>query len=198
MGDIRNVRLSAVPANVDYARRMYDRVMDWYKVAESKAQLILTVNGAFVTVVFGLISSSVDDLRRSFESVGAFTWLFLTLALASLCGAIVAAAASLLSRHGHHVRNDFAALGINPDDDTTYRPEVLWYFGHLASLQWEGVQSRLKDADEDFEVEVLTYNVHGLARTVLRKHRLINTGWLLTSASLLSLIAAGASLLLHW
>jgi hypothetical protein len=31
----------------------------------------------------------------------------------------------------------------------------------------------------------------------LRKHRLINAGWLLTSSSLLGLIAAGTSLLLH-
>jgi len=32
---------------------------------------------------------------------------------------------------------------------------------------------------------------------VLRKHRLINAGWLLTSAGLLALIAAGTSLILH-
>jgi hypothetical protein len=116
-------------------------VIDWYKVAESKAQLILTVNGAFVTITFGLLSGSVAELRRSVAVIGILTWFFLTLALVALCGSIVAAALSL--------------------------------------------------------VAVLTYNVHGLARTVLRKHRLINTGWLLTSASLLSLVGAGASLLLH-
>lgn len=197
MGDIRNVRLSAVPANVEYARRMYDRSLDWYKVAESKAQLILTVNGAFVTVTFGLLSGSAAELRRSVAAVGVLTWLFLTLALAALCGSITVAAMSLLSRHHHHIRNDFAQLNIDPADEATYRPEALWYYGHLASLRWQGVQERLRDADEDFEVQVLTYNVHGLARTVLRKHRLINAGWLLTSASLIALIAAGAALLLH-
>jgi hypothetical protein len=31
---------------------MYDRVIDWYKVAETKAQFLLTVNGAFVTIAF--------------------------------------------------------------------------------------------------------------------------------------------------
>jgi hypothetical protein len=45
-----------------------------------------------------------------------------------------------------------------------------WYFGHLASLRWQGVQSMLTGVDESFEVKVLTYNVHGLAKTVLRKH----------------------------
>jgi hypothetical protein len=32
--------------------------------------------------------------------------------------------------------------------------------------------------------------VVGLSRVVLRKHRLINAGWLLTSIALLSLLAA--------
>jgi hypothetical protein len=54
-------------AGVEYARRMYDRVIDWYKVAESKAQLILTVNGVFVSVAFGVsagASPSVSVSRR--------------------------------------------------------------------------------------------------------------------------------------
>jgi hypothetical protein len=55
----------------------------------------------------------------------------------------------------------------------------------------------LRGVDDDLEVKVLTYNVHGLAKTVLRKHRLINLGWLLTTATLLSLIAAGVSLLVR-
>jgi len=197
MGDVRNVRISASPANVEYARRVYDRVIDWYKVAESKAQLLLTVSGAFVTVAFGLLSGSIADLKRSLESAGALPWLFLTVAVVALCGSIAAAAATLLSQHGRHIRDDFAKLGIDPQDEATYRPEAMWYFGHIAQLQWQGVQSTLRDADDALEVKVLTYNVHGLAKTVLRKHRLINAGWLLTTVTLLSLIAAGVSLLVN-
>jgi hypothetical protein len=176
---------------------MYDRVIDWYKVADTKAQLLLTVNGAFVTVAFGLLSGSVEELRRSLDAAGAFTWLFLTLAIVSLSGSISAAAATLFSQHGRHIREDFARLGMDPDDESTYRPEGMWYFGHIAQLRGQAVQSTLRDADDDLEVKVLAYNVHGLAKTVLRKHRLINVGWLLTTAALLSLIAAGLSLLVR-
>ncbi len=189
------MRISASPANVEYARRMYDRAIDWYKVAETKAQLLLTVNGAFVTVAFGLLSGSIEELRISLDAAGAFTWLFLTLAVASLSGSIAVAAATLLSQHRRHIREDFAQLAIDPQDRSTYRPESMWYFGHIAQLQWQGVQQVLRDADDDLEVKVLTYNIHGLAKAVLRKHRLINVGWLLTTTTLLSLIAAGVSLL---
>jgi hypothetical protein len=176
---------------------MYDRVIDWYKVAETKAQLLLTVNGAFVTVAFGLVSGSIEELRRSLDAAGALTWLFLTLAVVALSGSISAAAATLLSQHGRHIREDFAKLDIDPNDESTYRPEGMWYFGHIAQLQWRGVQSMLQDADDDLEVKVLTYNVHGLSKTVLRKHRLVNLGWLLATVTLLSLIAGAISLLVR-
>ena len=138
-----------------------------------------------------------EELKRSLDAAGAFTWLFLTLSVVSLSGAITAAAATLLSQHGRHIREDLAQLGVDPADESTYRPEAMWYFGHIAQLPRQAVQRTLRDADDDVEVEVLTYNVHGLAKTVLRKHRLINAGWLLTTAALLSLIAAGVSLLVR-
>ncbi|WP_433382114.1 hypothetical protein ACQPZX_18335 [Actinoplanes sp. CA-142083] len=197
MSDIRNVRLSAAPANLEYARRVYDRVIDWYKVAETKAQLILTVNGAFVTIAFGILTGSIADLRDSLDEWGALTWLFLTLTVVTISASIVCAALSLLSQHERHIRQDFKQLKIDPDREKTYRPEGAWYYGHIAKLRWEGVQSMLAGADEKFEVDVLTYHVHGLSQTVLRKHRLINAGWMLTAATLLSLVGAGASLLLH-
>lgn len=197
MGDVRNVRLSAVPANVDYARRMYDRAIDWYKVAELKAQLILTVNGAFVTVAFGLLSANIGDLHGAAPAVGPLTWLFLSIAVVALAASIISAAACLLSRHDRHIRQTFADLGMDPDDEATYRPEALWYFGHVAALRKPGIQRMLRHADENFEIDALAHSVHNLAITVLRKHRLINLGWLLTSAALLALLAAGITLLLR-
>ncbi len=150
MNDVPEEGRSSAPPNVEYARRMYDRAIDWYKIAESKAQLILTVNGAFVTITFGLVSGSVPEHGRS-----------------------------------------------RSDDEATYRPEGLWYFGHLATLRWQWVVDKLRAADDHFELTTLTYNVHGLAKIVLRKHRLINAGWTLTSTALIALIAAGASVVIR-
>ncbi|GAA0980034.1 hypothetical protein GCM10009555_045850 [Acrocarpospora macrocephala] len=176
---------------------MYDRTIDWYKVAESKAQHILTVNGVFATITFGLLSSGVSELRKSRASIGPETWVFLAIALVALCGSIGFATACLQSRHNHNIRTDYAQLGIVPGDKETYRPEGLWYFGHIAPLHWKWVIEKLRAADDEFEIIALTYNVHGLARVVLRKHRLVNLGWALTSTALVALIAAGVSLVVR-
>ncbi|TMR22645.1 hypothetical protein ETD86_10970 [Nonomuraea turkmeniaca] len=197
MSDLPKVSPSLALPSVEYARRMYDRVIDWYKVAESKAQLILTVNGVFATITFGLLFGSISELRKSGIVIGPETWIFLVVALAALCCSIGFATACLQSRHSYNIRTDFAQLGIVPDRQETYRPEGLWYFGHLARLRWEWVFERLRTADEEFEITTLAYNVHGLAKVVLRKHRLINAGWILTSIALIALIAAGATLVIR-
>ncbi|GIF23831.1 hypothetical protein Ate02nite_65610 [Paractinoplanes tereljensis] len=49
-------------------------------------------------------------MRRSLDTAGALTWFFLTLAVVALFGSIMAAAATLLSLHGRHIREDFAQL----------------------------------------------------------------------------------------
>lgn len=176
---------------------MYDRVFDWYKIAESKAQLILTIDGIFATIVFGSLSGRISDLGHAHTVIGPETWSLLAITLTALCGSIACATACLQSRHNYNIHTDFKQLNIDPDDQATYRAEGLWYFGHLASLRWEWVAERLRTADEEFEITTLTYNVHGLAKVVLRKHRLINAGWTLTSIALIALITAGASLIIR-
>jgi Pycsar effector protein len=178
-------------AGLEYARRMYDRVIDWYKVAESKAQLILTVNGVFVSVAFG-VSAGASSADRS-ANAGPETWAFLGIGALARCASITCAAICLQSRHQFNRKTDFAQLRVDPDDRSTYRPEALWYFGHIAELPRDEVVARLRTADEDFELAALTYNVHGLAVVVLRKHRFINAGWALTALGLIALATAATS-----
>src|SRR5450755_2615968 len=48
-------QVKAAEANVDYLRRVYDSTRGWYTASETKAQLLLAVNGTFVTVLFGIL-----------------------------------------------------------------------------------------------------------------------------------------------
>lgn len=195
------VKTDVVPrvARIEYARRVYDRALDWYKVAEAKAQLILTVNGVFVTIGFGIISAKPDDANVPTRDLGPETWVFLAVAVAALAGAIGAAATCLLSRHRHNIKADFKRLDIDEYEKNRlpYPVESLWYFGHLGSLPFQRAVRSFDQIDEDDEFKILTFHVVGLSRVVLRKHRLINAGWLLTSIALLSLLAAITSFAIH-
>jgi hypothetical protein len=184
-------------AAVAYIRRVYASTREWYAVAETKAQLLLTVNGIFVSILFGVLFGRLGNVNSSTAArFGPETWVFLGVAVAALVSALACAAGCLWSFHGH-AKEEFARLGVNPDDPTTYRPEVLWYFGHLAHLQWDAIAETLRGADQNFEAETLSYNVFDLSVKVLRKHRLVNAGWALTALALIALVAAGTSFFLR-
>jgi hypothetical protein len=182
------------PGAIEFARRVYDIGIDWYKTVERKAQLLLTANGAFAAILLGVASSNVGELRHFGRVARVETWCFMALTAALFCAAIGFAAASLLSRHQHNIASDFARLGIDRRDPATYREEAAWYFGHLASLEFAAAVELLRRADQRMEFTVLTYNVAGLSHVVLRKHRLINAGWMLTAGALLAMTGAGVSL----
>jgi hypothetical protein len=182
---------------LDYARRVYDMIIDWYKTAEKKAQLLLTANGAFATILFGIVSSNLSGLRQFGVSAGAETWVFLTVTVAAFCGAVGLASAGLLSRHRHNIKLDFTRLGVQPEEPKTYKREAVWYFGHIASLQFGPTVDLLRTADPRMEFDSLTYNVVGLSRVVLRKHRLVNLGWMLTAVAVFAMTSAAVSLVIR-
>jgi hypothetical protein len=183
-------------ASVEYLRRMYASTRGWYTAAETKAQLLLAVNGAFVTLLFGILFSRPSDVQAVTVHFGVDTWAFISMSVAALVGAIVCATLSLWSLHGR-AQKDLTRLGVSPGDPDSYRPEALWYFGHVARLQPDAVTERLLKANSSFEAQALSYHAIDLARRVLRKHRWVNAGWILTAAALIALAAAGTSFFIH-
>jgi hypothetical protein len=101
----------------EYIRRVYASTREWYAVAETKAQLLLTVNGAFVTILFGTLFGKLGNAHARF---GPETWAFLGITVAALVSALVCAAGCLWSFHGH-AKEEFAHLGVNPDDPASQR-----------------------------------------------------------------------------
>jgi len=96
--------------DAEYVRRVYERAIDWYKVAEAKAQLILTVNGVLVTVVFSIFAGNIRDERDLAKVSGVETWFFLLVCTGALLGAVTCAAACLWSQHGKSIRENLLAL----------------------------------------------------------------------------------------
>lgn len=194
MSIVSRLRSGGPEVDAEYVRRVYERAMDWYKVAESKAQLILTVNGLLVTLTFGAAAGHISDGRELAKVAGLETWCFFAIVVGALLGAVACAAACMWSRHGTNYKGTFALLGVNPADPTSYRPEVLWYFGDLAHLEMGSAADLISRADRKFEITALSYNVVHLARIVLRKHRFVNAGWALTALGIASLILGAASI----
>ncbi|HEX7051748.1 MAG TPA: hypothetical protein VF188_16200 [Longimicrobiales bacterium] len=180
-------------AAVEYARRLFENVMSWYRGADAKAQVILTIDGAFLAFLTGAMFTEPGELRAIVAEFSAATWLLLLLMTLALVASIFSALACLWSRiySRNEVRNLFDRLGVDVRDAGSYAPEVMWFFQFVGRLEAEPFRARLPSVDATFEVDTLASQIRALSRNVARKHLWVNAGFLLAGCSLVLFLAAG-------
>jgi hypothetical protein len=169
--------------------------MSWYESAERKAQLILTLDGIFVSFLTASLLSKPGDVRPIFERFGVETWFFFSSMLASLVLSILSAVLCLVSRlySRRRLGAEYRRHNVNLREPATYKPEIMWFFQHVAGLRPEAVGRRLAEADEEFEREALATQIVPLARNVVAKHRLANLGFMFAGVVLVSFLGTGVS-----
>ncbi len=182
-------------AALAYSRRLFENITDWYKNADIKAQIILTLDGAFLAFLTGSILKAPRDLTPIIEQFNLITWLFLLLMCLTLAGSIISALACLWSRI--YSRSDVERLlseaGVRIDNSTTYAPHRMWFFQLLQALDQEKFGERLLTVDEDFEIRAMASQIHALSINVSKKHTWVNRGFSLAGCSLLLFLGAGIS-----
>jgi uncharacterized membrane protein YhaH (DUF805 family) len=183
---------------LEYLRRLYANLLDWYKVADARAQLILTLDGIFIAIVTGTVFAKPDELGAWKRVFGLDTWMFLSFAAFAIVGSMISALACLHSRL-HEATLNFVhqCYQVNPDKIETYVPGVAWWYGMIAAMDRRLMIRYLQTSDDAFEIEALANQIVLLSGRILRKHQWANRGWLLAAFSLLFLLAAGASYVLR-
>ncbi len=182
-------------AGLEYTRRLYAAVVAWYDNADRKAQIILTANGGFVTVLTGFGLSRPDELERTIEVFGVETWLFAGLAAASFAVAFASAAACLWSRLLLPARRDavLEQRGVATGDPETYDASALWFFQFVQRLDERALETRLRTLSPADEIDALAEQAIQLARRVTAKHWCVNVGFAATALGLSSLLATAVS-----
>jgi hypothetical protein len=105
---------------MEYSRHLYENIVDWYKAAELKAQVVLSLAGIFTSFLIASLFVKRSDVK---EIVGVFvwhTWIALGLMTLALVGAIISAVMCLITRvmSGKEVRQRYGqALANCPPDD---------------------------------------------------------------------------------
>jgi hypothetical protein len=54
----------AVDESLEYSRRLYDNIVDWYKSAELKAQVVLSLAGVFTSFLIASIFANIRMRKR--------------------------------------------------------------------------------------------------------------------------------------
>jgi hypothetical protein len=93
-----DARAAVLRDAVDYLRELEGRLRYWYSAAETKAQVVLTLNGVFLAFLTGSTLADRGDLARTTTAFGPETWVFLAGMGAGLAGAVACAVACLLAR----------------------------------------------------------------------------------------------------
>ena len=183
------------PGALAYSRSVYSSMIDWYKVADTKGQLLLTLNGIYITVLSSVAIASPHNLVNRKAHLMPATWVFLAGAAAATAISVLSAIFCLRSRLSNARLDKRLDLFVEPNSvgPNRYRPAVTFWFGTIARLDPRVGQTMLQSADETFELVALTEEIFLLAPNVLEKHRWVNRGWVAAGASLLLLLAAAVS-----
>lgn len=187
-----------MPENsLDYSRRLYERVIDWYKNADSKAQIILTLNGAFVAFLTSSIFKNPDELLKLTNKFSGFTWLFLSLMCVCLVGSIVSALMCLWSRIAFSAERDEMILSEidNLKETGEYSPNLVLFFKTIAMLDAGKFQTQLTKIDTEFEIKALASQIYLLSKRVYAKHLLVNYGFAMVGGALIFFLLGGISYL---
>jgi Family of unknown function (DUF5706) len=176
-------------------RALDERVIGWYRDAERKAQLILTLDGVFLSFLSASAFQASADLRATTARFGPETWVLLGLMAACLTLSIGSAVIALRSRMAPQskLQRELEQRRPTPHDDATYGPAVTWYFQHLARLDPDALAGTLTRADASFAIQSLAHNLVPLAENVVRKHRWVNRGFFFAGAVLVFFLAAAVS-----
>jgi hypothetical protein len=180
---------------LDYSRRLLERVIDWYKNADLKAQIILTINGAFLTFLTSSIFKNPEELIKVTQRFGALTWVFLILMCVCLVGSIISALLCLFSRILLFSKRDEVLVQAKERINLpqNYEPELMLFFETISWLDHRKFQSQLLTIDREFEIKALASQSYLLSRRVYVKHWLINIGFVLSGGSLIFFLASGIS-----
>jgi ABC-type uncharacterized transport system fused permease/ATPase subunit len=179
-----------------YAQGLYKDVLDWYRSAESKAQVLLAIDGTFLAFLTGSIFTEPDKIKRT---IGWETWFLLGLMSLFLVCSIISALLCLWSRI------DLLAIHIKmPNDEKpdtskveTYESDVMWFFQKISYLKKDRFLSSILKVDKYFTIQALANESFVLSKNVSKKHFWVDLGFFFIVITLILFLSAGISYLVR-
>ncbi|UWZ85724.1 Pycsar system effector family protein [Occallatibacter riparius] len=183
-----------------YSNMVLANAIDWYKNADTKAQIILTMDGALVAFLTSSLFKKAEDISAITARFTPLTWTLLAAMCTCLAGSIICALTCLWSRvflgtkRDSVLRKEREQIG---DEEKAYSPNVMFFFKTICWLDHDRFQEQLEHVDEEFHIRAVGSQAYLLSKRVLRKHALVNAGFVLAGASLILFLTGGVSYLAH-
>jgi hypothetical protein len=176
-----------------YARDFKKEILDWYKNADLKAQVILTLDGVFLAFLTSSIFTKPEEASKFIDEFTTPIWLLLSAMCTCLAASIVSALFCLWSRilWPWKLTELQKKWEIQPSKGETYPPQALGFFQLISRLPEDQFRERLKTVDHKDEMAILAFQIRGTSENVTKKHRWVNGGFLFAALSLILFLFAG-------
>ena len=180
---------------LQYAYRLFDNCTDWYNNADSKAQILLGLDGAFLAFLTSSAFAKPEDAAKLFGRFRMDTWTFLVLMCVTLVVSIFTALRCLWSRtySKKALKKMFADVGVPPGSRGPYPAELMWFFQLVHALDSAAFKSQMLTVDEKFATSALASQICELSGRITEKHFWVNVGFSCAAASLTLFVAAMVS-----
>jgi len=156
---MQNERDSDLTSAVNYPNLLFANVVDWYKSADLKAQVILTLDGALVAFLTTSIFKGPSEVSLLIQRFTTRTWLLLLAMCLCLVGSIISALMCLWSRIFLGVKRD-SVLGREKKRITAgvkrYPPSVALFFKTISWLDHDKFQEQLLTTDAHRYIRMLS------------------------------------------
>lgn len=194
-----NLRLPAEAGGTgqEYVRRLFANILDRYKDVHNRMQVLLTINGIFLSFLVGNIITRRVDLDAIIQSFGPETWALLVLMTTAMGLSILWVILCLspgIASDGT-VKAEVAAL--RGQDSGAIPATVMWYFHHIAVLDREEFVSNATQRGTVLETEALATQAHILSGRLVQKFRYARRAFVATGVSFFCFLLTGASYLLR-
>lgn len=178
--------------SVDYTRRLYENVLGWYRTADTKAQVVLSMNGTFIAFVSGAAILKTTDLDALIKTLTVASRACLVLMALTLTTSILLCVGCLWCRLMPRKRFRAQILqSTRSDTDEPIAARHLWFFQFVSAANEKRFKRTIEGLTPQLEVETLLSQIHVLARFTELKHRLVDWAFI-TAAATLVLFVAGA------
>jgi len=172
---------------LDYTRRLHAEVAEWYRSADNKAHILLTLNGVMLGFVGAAAFWSAEGLSSAARGTIGWEPLFFFFAyIAALAASIFAALMCLKSRLRHVEAGTLPASSAN-----------IWFFQSLPAVAPAEFLRALQGMTAPQEIAVLRSQIQILAFNVLRKHMWCNRGFVFFVLGLLCFLMVTATFTLR-
>lgn len=186
-------------SNIEYTRRLYQNVLDWYQNADAKAQVVLAIDGGLVAFISSTVFTKPEDIKAVIFALTGGTWALLICMVISLAVSMGASIYCLWARiYPEQKLKEFIDRAVEKAkvsgaDDRYYPPTMSCFFQFIERLEKEKFRETLRSADAEFEIKALASQIHILSGNVRKKHFAVNIGFMFAAAALAFFFISAAS-----